>query len=83
MVLVKIWQFIHVFILGKIVQGNVFQDSLERKKASLDYIKKASLKCPKIGIFPKLLVHGFAQILLSFACFYSRENRPGNCVSLL
>ena len=32
MVLVKIWQFIHVFILGKIVQGNVLQGSLEREK---------------------------------------------------
>ena len=36
MVLVKIWQLTHVFILGKIDQGNVFQDSLE-KKSFLDF----------------------------------------------
>ena len=42
-ILVKIWQFFHLFILGKIGQENVFYDILERKNAFLDY-KNIKLK---------------------------------------
>ena len=45
MVLVKKWHFFLLFIRGKIVQGNVFQNSLDRQNAFLDYknnkLKKA------------------------------------------
>ena len=37
MVLVDNWPFLHVFILGNIVQENVFYDILEGKNASLGY----------------------------------------------
>ena len=80
MVLVKICQFIHVFILGKIVEGNVFQDSLERKKTLFYTIKSTSLKYPQIGIFPKGLEHGFFQKLVLLSYYYFREKRPGKCV---
>ena len=73
MVLVKIWQFIHVFILGKIVQGNVFQDSLGREKAFLDY-KNNKLKKYKNWHFSKGVSHGFGQKLAIFSCNYFREN---------
>ena len=36
MVLVKNWQFFHVFIFGKIGQENVRHDILERKNVFLD-----------------------------------------------
>ena len=64
MVFVKIWQFIHIFIQGKIVQGNVFQDSLGREKAFLDY-KNNKLKKYKNWHLSKwvILVHGFGQNL--------------------
>ena len=42
-ILVKNWQFLHLFILGKIGQENVFYDILERKNAFLDY-KNIKLK---------------------------------------
>ena len=42
-ILVKNWQFLHLFILGKIAQENVFYDILERKNAFLDY-KNIKLK---------------------------------------
>ena len=35
MVLVKNWQFFHLFILGKTGHENVFYDTLDRKKAFL------------------------------------------------
>ena len=40
MVLVQNWPFLHVFILGNIVQENVFYDILEGKNAFLGYKKK-------------------------------------------
>ena len=40
MVLIKNWQFFHVFILGKKGQENVFHDNLERENAFLDHKNK-------------------------------------------
>ena len=40
MVLVENWPFFHVFILGNIVQENVFYDILEGKNAFLGYKNK-------------------------------------------
>ena len=40
MVLVENWPFLHVYILGNIVQENVFYDILEGKNAFLAYKKK-------------------------------------------
>ena len=40
MVLVQNWPFLHVFILGNIVQENVFYDILEGKNAFLGYKNK-------------------------------------------
>ena len=40
MVLVDNWPFLHVFILGNIVQENVFYDILKGKDASLGYKNK-------------------------------------------
>ena len=50
MVLVEKLKICHVFLFGKIGQGNVFDDILERKQAFLD-CNKRSLKRRKIGIF--------------------------------
>ena len=68
-------QSIRTLILGNIGQENVFQDILERKNASRDYIRKGS-RSRKIGIFPKGLVHCFGQKLAIFPCFYFRQNGP-------
>ena len=40
MVLVENWPFLHVFILGNIVQENLFYDILEWKNAFLDHKNK-------------------------------------------
>ena len=40
MVLVKNWQFFHLFTLGKIGFENVFYDTLDRKNAFLGYKNK-------------------------------------------
>ena len=40
MVLVQNWSFLHVFILGNIVQENVFYNILEGKNAFLGYKNK-------------------------------------------
>ena len=40
MVLVDNWPFLHVFILGNILQENVFYDILEGKNVSLGYKNK-------------------------------------------
>ena len=61
MVLIKkIGKFFHLFIFGKIRKENVFDNILERKKLFYT-IKNKKLKSPKIGIFPKGLLHGFGQ----------------------
>ena len=57
-VLVKNWQFSHLFIIGEIGQENVFENILGRKKAFPDY-KNNKLKKWKIYDFPKGLVHDF------------------------
>ena len=79
MVLVQNWSFLHVFILGNIVQENVFYDILEGKNAFLGY-KNKKFKKSKIEIFPKGLVHGFGPKLAISAFFYLRQYRPGKCV---
>ena len=40
MVLVDNWPFLHVFILGNILQESVFYDILEEKNAFLGYKNK-------------------------------------------
>ena len=61
MVLMKNWQFLLLFILGKKGQHNVFQDILERKKR-LSTLKKQQVKrSRKIGIFRKGIVSGLGQ----------------------
>ena len=79
MVYVKIWQFIHVFILGKIVQGNVFQGSLGREKAFLNY-KNNKLKKYKNWHFSEGVSPWFSSNIATFLCSYFREKRPGKCV---
>ena len=51
MVLVENWSFLHVFILGNIVQENVFYDILKGKNAFLGYINKKFKKCKKFFFF--------------------------------
>ena len=75
MVLVKNWQFFNLFIICKIGKKNVFENILERIKAFPDY-KNKKLKCRKIGIFPKGLVHNFGQNWVIFPSFYYTQNRP-------
>ena len=79
MVLIKNWQFFHLFIKSKIGQENVFENVLGRKKALPEY-KNKKLKKSKIGIFPKALVHGFGQKMAIFLSFYCRQHGPGKCV---
>ena len=52
MVLVKNWQFFHLFIIGKIGQENIFENVLARKKP-FQTIKTRILKKGKIGIFQR------------------------------
>ena len=47
MILVKNWQFFHLFMLGNIGRENVFHDILERKKAYLRYKNKTFRKSKK------------------------------------
>ena len=47
MVLVENWPFLHVYILGNIVQENVFYDTLERKNAFLGSKNKKLKKLKK------------------------------------
>ena len=64
MTFVKNSKFLHVFILHKTDQENVFYYILDRKNAFLDY------KNIKLKIFPKGLVHDFCQKLAIFPSFY-------------
>ena len=81
MVLVKIWQFFLLFILGRKGQENVFGGILERKNAFLDYKDRRFIKS-KIGIILKRLVHGFCQEIAMFPFLLNfRQNRPEKCVS--
>ena len=47
MVLVQNWSFLHLFILGKTGQENVFYDTLERKNAFLGSKNKKLKKLKK------------------------------------
>ena len=76
MVFVKIWQFIHIFIQGKIVQGNVFQDSLGREKAFLDY-KNNKLKKYKNWHFSKGVSPWFSSNIGTFFMFLFRGKETG------
>ena len=53
MVLVKNWNFLHVFIFGKINQQNVFDVILESQKTFLDYKKQKVKKVEKSGFFQR------------------------------
>ena len=73
MVLVKKWDFFHLFIFGKIGKKKIFGVILERKNAFLEY-KKRCKKNRKIGLFKKGLVHGFDQKMGFFPPFYFWQN---------
>ena len=51
--LVKKWDFLHLFIFGKIGKKQVFGDILERKNAFLDYKnrKQKKKKIKKLAFF--------------------------------
>ena len=74
MVLIKKCQFLHSFIVGQISQENVFHDILKRKNAFLGY-KTKSLKSRKMGVFPKVLVHGFGLKISIFPSFCFKQKR--------
>ena len=80
MVLKKKLKFFHRFISGPIRKENVFDNILERKKLFFYYKKNKKLKSPKIGIFPKGLLHGFGQKFENFPSFYYWQNQPAKCV---
>ena len=44
--------------------------------------KRERLKCRKMDIFPKGLVHGFGPKVAIFPTFCFRQYRPGKCVFL-
>ena len=72
MVLVQNWPFFHLFILGNIVQENVFYDILEGKNAFLGYENKKFKKSKNSDFlqsgYPMVLVENFKQ------------NKPGKSV---
>ena len=67
MVLVKNWQFFHLFLCNT-GRENVFFNIVERKNAFLGY-KNTKFKGRKIEIFPKGLTHGFGQKLAILPSF--------------
>ena len=70
MLLVKKWDFFHLFILGKIGKEKVFDDIVEGKQVFVDYkTKQLKKKKIKIGLFPKGLVDGFGQKMGFFSIF--------------
>ena len=77
--LVKLWQFYHVFILGKIGQENVFHDISKRKNASLDH-KNKNLKYSKNWHFSKGVSRGFWSKITNFSIFYFSQKTKGKCV---
>ena len=79
MVLIKNLKFFHRFISGPIRKENVFDNILERKKLFYT-VKNKRLKSPKIGIFPKGLLHGFGQKFENFPSFYYWQNQPAKYV---
>ena len=59
----------------------MLDDNLERENATLDN-KNNKLKKPKIGIFPKRLVHMFGQKLTLFHIFISAKNDGKTCLMI-
>ena len=69
MVLVKNWQFFHVFVFGEIGQENVCHDILERKNVFLDDENK-KLKKLKNWNFLKGASPWFWSKIVSFSMFF-------------
>ena len=69
MVLVDSWRFLYVFILGNILQENVFYDILEGKNASLGY-KNKKFQSQKIEIFCKGVRLWFMYKIDHFCMFF-------------
>ena len=53
MVLVKNWQFFHLFILDKIGLKNAFYDTLDKKKRRFRLQKQEVQKVEKLGLFQR------------------------------
>ena len=68
MVLIKNWQFFHVFILGKKGQENVFHDNLESENAFLDH-KNKKLKNSKNWDFSQGVSPQFWSKITNFSIF--------------
>ena len=71
MVLVKNLKIFHLFTFGKIREESVFDDTLERKKAFLDYKKQKVKKVKNWDFWSKIW---------NFPCFYFWQNQRGKCV---
>ena len=70
MVLVKNWQFVNLFILGKIGVENVFYDTIDRKNA-FEAKKTRSSNSRKIRAFPKGVSPWFWSKIGNFSIFLS------------
>ena len=81
MVLVKKWDFLLLFISGKIGKKKAFRDILERKNAFVDY-KNKKLKNKKIALFPKGSVHSFGQQMGFFPPFYFWQKRQEKSLAI-
>ena len=68
MVLVKNWEFFHIFILGKIGQKNVFYDIVEQRNAFLEY-RNRNLKKLKNWDFSKGVSPWFWSKIGNFSRF--------------
>ena len=79
MLLVKIWQCLHLFILRNIGQENKFHPILRGKNTFLEYKNNKSKKS-KDWNFSKENVHGFGQNLAMLTSLNSKQNRPRKCV---
>ena len=79
MLLVKIWQCLHLFILRNIGQENKFHPILRGKNTFLEYKNNKSKKS-KDWDFSKENVHGFGQNLAMLTSLNSKQNRPKKCV---
>ena len=51
MILVKNWQFFHIFNTGKIAQQNVFESIVKRKQVFSDYKNNKLKKSIKLRFF--------------------------------
>ena len=77
--LVKIWQCLHLFILRNIGQENKFHPILRGKNTFLEYKNNKSKKS-KDWDFSKENVHGFGQNFAMLTSLNSKQNRPRKCV---